>query len=262
MTSTLSTNAGLHMTSDHWYYFGEQGPLPSVTKILGIIDKPALATYKAKEAVRAVLMDPDAFIVSRDDPTWATGLEERLREALRAANKPRDTAAQLGSSVHLLADMATRGAETAATGFEVSEAQRPYLEAFQAFLGHYSASQVVSSEKAVISFGDQYAGTYDLLMQIDGELWLIDIKTSKGIYAETGLQLVAYGYAEHIVLPNDPTLYPMPKIAHYAVLHLRPDAIVGGWRLVEYAVGERDYVAFLAARELWGWQQEGRFKSL
>lgn len=258
MTSTLTTNAGLHMTSDHWYYFGEQGPLPSVTKILGIIDKPALVGWaKRTVAEFAVEKAPGLVVMIAEQGPQAT-----VKYLAALPDYQRDTAAQLGSSVHLLADMATRGAETAATGFEVSEAQRPYLEAFQAFLGHYSASQVVSSEKAVISFGDQYAGTYDLLMQIDGELWLIDIKTSKGIYAETGLQLVAYGYAEHIILPNDPTLYPMPKIAHYAVLHLRPDAIVGGWRLVEYAVGERDYVAFLAARELWGWQQEGRFKGL
>ena len=257
MTTTL--NAGLHMTPDHRYYFGEQGPFPSVTTILGVMDKPALVGWaKRTVAEFAVEKAPELVAMIADK-----GTQETVRYLAALPDYQRDAAATLGSSVHLLADMASRGAESDAVAFEVPEATQPYLAAFRGFLGHYSASSIVSSEKAVISFGDSYAGTYDLLMLIEGELWLVDIKTSKGIYAETGLQLIAYGYAEHIMLPNDPTLYAMPKVAHYGVLHLRPDKYPKeGWRLVEYVVGERDYVAFLAARELYGWKQEGRFSNL
>jgi hypothetical protein len=135
---------------------------------------------------------------------------------------------------------------------------RPYLEAFRSFLGRYSASAIVSSEKAVFGFG--YAGTYDLLMRIDGELWLIDIKTSKGYYPEYGLQLAAYSRARYIGLEGDPTQYPMPQVQRTGILHLRPDQYPDtGWRLVEYPVTDRDYVAFLGALELWQWKSERRF---
>lgn len=259
---TLTLNPGLHMTEDHRYYFGEQGPIPSVTTILGVLDKPALPTWAkntvAKFAVEKALSGELATMLAE------VGAEATAKYLASLPDYQRDAAATVGSGVHLLADMASRTAQDGSGGFEVPEEYRTYVAAFRDFLSHYSASgKIVSSEKAVISFGDQYAGTYDLLMQIDGELWLIDIKTSKGIYAETGLQLVAYGYAEHIVLPNDPTLYPMPKVAHYGVLHLRPDKYpIQGWRLVEYGVSERDYVAFLAARELYAWKQERRFSNL
>jgi len=144
----------------------------------------------------------------------------------------------------------------------VDESTQTYLDAFQGFLERYSASSIASSEKAVMSFTDGYAGTYDLLMTIDDQLWLIDIKTSKGVYPEYGLQLAAYGHAEHIVLPGDPTLYEMPKVDRYGVLHLRPDKYpVEGWRLIEFAVSDRDYIAFLAALELFQWRKEGRFSS-
>jgi hypothetical protein len=36
-----------------------------------------------------------------------------------------------------------------------------------------------------------YAGTFDLLLEIDGELTLVDIKTSRGLYSSTWMQLAA-----------------------------------------------------------------------
>ena len=258
LPGALANNVGLHMTPDHRYYFGAKGPLPSVTTILGVMDKPALIPW-AKRTVAEFAVesftngDLAAHVAVGDAGKWLASLPDYQRDA----------AASVGTSVHLLADMASRGDEKALEGFEIAAGTQTYLDAFRGFLTRYSASSIVSSEKAVISFTDGYAGTYDLLMVIEDKLWLIDIKTSKGTYPETALQLAAYGAAEHIALPGDPTLYDMPKVERYGVLHLRPDKYpVEGWRLIEYGVGERDYVAFLAARELWGWRQEGRFKSL
>ena len=93
-----------------------------------------------------------------------------------------------------------------------------------AFLDRYSRSAFVSTEKAVWSLNG-YGGTYDLLMMIDGELWLIDIKTGKGLYPEFALQLAAYRWADYIILPGDPTTYDMPNVDSTGVLHLRPELI-------------------------------------
>jgi len=41
-------------------------------------------------------------------------------------------------------------------------------------------------------FGTDYAGTVDLVIQADGEKWVIDFKTSKNIYDSHKMQIVAY----------------------------------------------------------------------
>jgi len=254
------SRVGVYMTADHRYYVNGDGPYPSVTTALDVLHKPALQYWYAQQTATAAVMHlPELIGKSVEDAV------ELIMQSPGAPTRQRDRAAKLGTSVHLLAELiALGGPEPAAKGFEISPEQLPYAEAFRGFLGRYSGSSIVSSEKAVFSRTDGYAGTYDLLMLIEGELWLIDIKTSKqGTYPEYGLQLAAYGHAEYIVLPNDPTLYPMPEVKRYGILHLRPDAYPGplseGWRLIEYPVMDRDYVAFLAALDIWQWKAEGRF---
>jgi len=261
-TETLALpSVGVHMTEKHAYYLNGDGPVPSVTTVLGIMDKPAVGVFKAKEAARVILRAtqkgwPDTF-----NPTSE---EEAIKWALSEADKVRDTAASLGSSVHLLAElegMPSGASETAYKGFKVSDDTIPYLEAYRGFLARYSASSIVSSEHAVWSL-QGYAGTYDLLMTIEDEIWLIDIKTSgKGPYPEWGLQLAGYRWADYIVLENDPVLYPMPQIQRAGVLHLRPDLYTDtGWRLIEYPITKAlDYRAFLSALELWRWRDSKRF---
>jgi hypothetical protein len=255
LSSPLKLPPGMFITQDHRYYFNGQGPYPSVTTVLGIMDKPAVMIWKARESVRAL------YRFVKADPTNDLGEEEEaIRWAVKEADKARDTAAKLGSSLHLLADMASRATEKAPERFEVSEEVQPYLAAFRGFLGRYSASSIVSSEKSVLS-ENGYAGTYDLIMRIDGELWLVDIKTSKGYYPEYGLQLAAYRWADSIILPNDPRPYPMPQIDRTGVLHLRPDQYPDtGWRLIEYPTDyTRDYMPFLGALELYQWKEAKRF---
>jgi hypothetical protein len=256
--STAESIAGLYMSEDHRYWINGNGPYPSVTTILDVLHKPALVAWMQKQAAFAAMLHlPDLI---------GKSVEEGVDLILSYPRATRDTAAKLGSSVHLLADMAPRASETDAKAFEVSPEAFPYLEAFRGFLAFLEAQggRIISSEKAVWNKTEGYAGTYDLIVSLWDELWLLDIKTGRGYYPDYGLQLAGYGHAEYIVLPNDPTLYPMPTIQHTAVLHLRPDQYTDGtaqdaWRLVEYPTTDRDYVAFLAALEMYQWKQEGRF---
>ena len=248
---------GLYMTEDHRYWVNGEGPYPSVTTILDVLHKPALIEWLQNQtAIPAMLHLPELI---------GKSVEEGV-EAIRAYPRSiRDNAAKLGTSVHLLADMVPRASESDAKAFEVSPEAFPYLEAFRGFLAFLEAQggRIISSEHAVWNKTEGYAGTYDLIVSLWDELWLLDVKTGRGYYPDYGLQLTAYKHAEYIVLPNDPTLYPMPQVQHTAVLHLRPDQYDGpmqqGWRLVEYPTTDRDYVAFLAALEMYQWKQEGRF---
>ena len=254
---TVPTIGG-YRNSDHQYWFNGEGPLPSVTTILEVISKPAVGVFKAKEAARAVfhaLATADAVadeVLPEIEDQWvAYGLKE--------SDKARDLAAELGSSVHLLADL-VGGSETASNGWQLSEQEKPYVEAYRDFLGRYGRSSIVSSEHMVWSL-DGYAGTYDQLMMIDGELWIIDIKTSAhGPYPEWGLQLAAYAWAHWIIVPGQHAPHSMPAVMRFGILHLRPDLYPDtGWRLIEYPCTSRDYGAFLSALDLWKWKKEGRF---
>jgi hypothetical protein len=164
-------------------------------------------------------------------------------------------------------------AERAQKGFQISEREMPYLDAWRGFLSFLEAQEgrIVSSEHMVWSLNG-YGGTYDLIVELQNktpedrhvrqnDLWLLDIKTSKGYYPEYGLQLAAYRWADSIILEGNPTPYPMPEIHRAGVLHLRPDQYPDtGWRLIEYPITyEKDYMTFLGALEIYRWRKEGRF---
>ena len=247
---------GGYRTDDHRYYFNGEGPLPSVTTILEVISKPAVGVFKAKEAARAVYRE--AVLGAFDEPLERDE-DATVAWALKESDKARDRAAELGSSVHLLADIVGTQ-ESDSKGFEISDSEIPYVRAYEDFLGRYGRSAIVSSEHMVWSL-DGYAGTYDQLMMIDGELWLLDIKTSAhGPYPEWGLQLAAYAWAHWIIVPGQHAPHQMPAVMRFGILHLRPDLYPDtGWRLIEYPCTSRDYGAFLSALDLWKWKKEGRF---
>jgi len=55
--------------------------------------------------------------------------------------------------------------------------------------------ELISAEEFVFSDEHKYAGTADLLVKLDGEIWLLDIKTSKHLHKSYNLQLSAYAKA-------------------------------------------------------------------
>jgi hypothetical protein len=252
---------GAYRTEDHKYYWNGRGPYPSVTTILDVMDKPALVSW-AKRTVAEIAVnrweEVGGYIqkVSADAAiNWLKGLPDYQRDA----------AGKLGSSIHLWADIASRGAEPDSETFQPSDEERPYLEAYRGFLTWLEQhGRIVSGEKMVWS-QDGYGGTYDLIVRFTCDchqgLWLVDLKTAKtGPYPEWALQLIAYGTADFIIIEDDPTPYPMPEIQRYGVLHLRPDLYEDtGWRLIEYPLIPSDRMAFLGALEIWRWKQEKRY---
>jgi len=55
--------------------------------------------------------------------------------------------------------------------------------------------KLISTEEFVFSDKFKYAGTADLLVEIDGEIWLLDLKTSNNLHRSYNLQLAAYAKA-------------------------------------------------------------------
>lgn len=287
-TATIPS-IGAYRTQDHRYYWNGKGPYPSVTTILQVLDKPAVVQWAKRtvaegavnrwEELGAMLNGSAQYTELVGEPNSKERKDQTVRWLASMPDYVKDEAGKLGTGIHLLADMQARGE----SGFQTSDQEAPYVVAFENFLRwlRSQGAEIVSSEKMVWSVNG-YAGTYDLIVRMplptapsinpsldtalnllelpQSELWLLDIKTSKGYYPEYALQLIAYGYADQIIVADNPDGYPMPHIHRYGVLHLRPELYPDtGYRLVEYPLVEKDYIAFLAALELYQWKQEGRY---
>lgn len=253
-------SVGMYRTPDHRYYFNGAGPFPGVTSILGIIDKPALVEWAKRETAECAIRNLDLL-----DGLRSTGGDRLAVEWLkRIPDYQRDEAANRGTRVHAAADAYVNGRE-----LDLPIEDMPFLDAYRLFLERHNVS-IVAAELAVIGqtpYG-YYGGTLDLIADVDtdGELegdapgrhrWLIDIKTSKGTYRETALQLAAYGMAGFAGFAGDVVPYELPAVERYGVLHIRPDIYPtsqdGGYRLIEYEVGPGTRAAFEAAYGLSQW---------
>lgn len=71
------------------------------------------------------------------------------------------------------------------------------VQLFEAFCRWLDKTQpeTVATELFVYSTRHGYAGSADYICEIDGELWIIDFKTSKSLHDSMGLQLAAYRQA-------------------------------------------------------------------
>jgi hypothetical protein len=244
------TLIGLHRSEDHQYTYGDGttvwGPYPGVTSAV------ELATPKQPLIIWARRLVADFAVehFTTFSDLIATGGVDQARPWL--ANEPerqRRKAADRGTDIHGVIAAIARGDAP-----ELTDENRPSAEAYVRFLEDYQP-KLVSVEHSVINRKYGYGGSYDLICRLDGALWLIDAKTSKGIYSGTALQLAAYGNAEFIAVEDDPKQWPMPPIQRYAVLHLSA-LYEKGYELIEYDVGRQEFVAFLAALKLLKWMRE------
>lgn len=58
-----------------------------------------------------------------------------------------------------------------------------------------SKAEPIATEEFLVSHEFEYAGTGDIVAKIDGEVWLLDIKTSNALHKSYELQLAAYAKA-------------------------------------------------------------------
>jgi hypothetical protein len=235
---------GLTRDDKHRYRWNDGPLVPGVTTVQGMKDKSGPLVGWAKREVAACAVRNLGMLntmVTTGGPasaeTWLAGLPDYQR----------DSSADLGSSVHQLAEQIALGQSPV-----INEAEAPFIEAFQRdFLERYRPD-FRAVEFMVYSERYQYGGTGDAVCVIDGVTWLIDYKTGKGIYPEAALQLAGLQWADWIGLPGDPKKYRIPKADRFGIVHVRPE----GARLIPFDVGAEDFDAFLACRRIYRWVQE------
>lgn len=111
----------------------------------------------------------------------------------------RDAGGSTGTEAHALVEALLKGRSPA-----VNSASEEAQNAYGAFYTWYKTTKptIINVEEVVYSEEFNYAGTYDGMMEIDGKVYLTDLKTTnssrtapQGVYAENFLQLGAYALA-------------------------------------------------------------------
>lgn len=212
--------------------------VPSVTNVIGMMDKPALPRWSAKMvAERAALMKHSLAKMEDGD----------IVDTLKAVPWQRSNrAADRGTSIHEYLEARLNDWEPE----PLSEDAEPYRAAADDFMLHADI-QVVETE--ITMFHPLYAGTADFVARIDGTLTLGDFKTSKAIYDEAALQLAAL-WGCYTDQHGDPVPWregdgEMPELR---VVRIGQD----GWEQKTVANPEASLSAFFGLLTAWQWKHD------
>ena len=196
-------------------YWVDGKPCPGVTTLLGKgLPKDALPYWSARTVAEYVA----------DNPAAVDALRDMGRESMVAALKgvpweKRDQAAARGTEVHALAELVVHGAEV-----DVPEHIAGHVDGYARLLDELQIVPVLT-ERSVANRTHWYAGRFDLIADLGGTRWMLDLKTSSNVYGDTALQVDAYRHAEAYVDDDDPdTEHPMPEgIERLGVIHVTED---------------------------------------
>lgn len=218
-------------------------PKPSITNIISVINEEFLPGYYAKlVATHAVEhLDQLVYSVKRFGPDVAIG-------QLKAVPNQGNDAAAIGDEVHAAVDKLHRGEVT--EEFETVTAQHMF-DSYRAFCRNYTDYyKVDTTEYTVWNYQYGYAGTGDLLCTINGETWVIDIKTGNRVYPKVGLQTAAISHGE-VIIDDNGTEIPMVTVHRHGVLHVRPRSTT----LYELKDSDVSWEAFKAAKTIFDWKR-------
>ena len=164
--------------------------LPSVTTVLGVVDKSGPLMGWVERVTLAGLED---LWARPDGITANNGLRDLLNQNGLRYTQLRDSAATRGQSVHdALQALATDGTPPALSAFP--DEDRGYVRALCKWWLEYSpVAKHVEIPLASVYHG--FAGKPDLVCDIQGVSHLVDLKTSKSIYETHHLQVAAYRLA-------------------------------------------------------------------
>ena len=243
--ATRAAKPRLAIARDRYHRYTHEGVVyRGTTSIIGVLDKSdALMPWAAKQTATAAV----GLVNELPAMLAAMGPDGVISALTKRSAWERDKAADIGSSIHEWADRIALGEATEAVPADIRERVEAY-----AYWWVASGWKRRLTEACVVSTSMGYGGTLDILaFDEHGRTVLGDVKSGRNVYAETKLQLAAYGMAELIAPPGSEVAYPMPKVDRYVVIHVT-DA---GVRPVEVDVTDEDRDAFRACIVLDRWRE-------
>lgn len=168
--------------------------IPSVTTVLSVINKPALISWASKMAVESIAGQLEPGVAYDEMQLQA------ILEAGRIAHQKKKTdAGNMGTFIHNWVEKHIAGENP---GMPVNEQMKKCVESFLEWENKYKVKFLVS-EQMIYSRKFKYTGKLDFICEIDGKLYLGDLKTSSGIYPEMYIQTAAYRYARTEEFPDE-----------------------------------------------------------
>lgn len=200
--------------------------VPGITTVIKVADGAGLIQWSVDQVA--------AYAVANIDSLYSRTMEQGfgflrfyhkrvpdLNDPLRGAHKGvLNDLAELGTNMHdwVEVDLMQNDLPPAINCAEMEE----MIAAWEAFKFEHDI-QAVATE--ITLWGDDYAGTFDLLAWIDGELWLIDVKTSRRIGPSHKMQLAALRKADrnYEFDGKNYKLVDLPQATRYGFIQIRPD---------------------------------------
>jgi PD-(D/E)XK nuclease superfamily len=259
---------------EHRPYARDRNAPPSVTQVVGTLDKPGLSWGAAKETAAYAVHHMAA---------WSDLPSDRAVSILyRHHRGVWDHRALVGSAIHEVNAQWCQGnsvrvldiiqgiRERSRLWQEMPEDQLysellPMADGLSRFWTE--AKPVPLSWEQVVRYraGNPdlaYIGTLDWRAEINGQPLILDLKTTGSVKHGQGkywdqwrLQLAAYRYATEAVLYREHTevgTFELPEVAGAAVVHLYKDGKV---EFNPVKAGPREHEVFLALRRVYGWRQ-------
>lgn len=167
--------------------------IPSPSSIIAKLDKSPQLVHWAVNCFeeKVVELMRDGVNFTKDD------VLNMVAEGKTAHNTKKESACSVGTVVHKYAEeySATASVEMPDDYAELDEAEQALadkgIEAFHQWLDQVEP-KFIKSEFSVFSLKQMFVGTSDELVEIDGKKYLLDYKTSKGVYSSHFYQASAY----------------------------------------------------------------------
>ena len=188
--------------------------VPSVTTVLGVLDKPALVWWGQEKGIEGLIALYREHGIPWGELQEVADVVGLLTKYKLTVNHVRDKAGDRGQAVHDALESWARHGHMPDPKIYPEE-QEGYVRGLVAFLKDLPTAEPVAAEVLVASPEHGYAGRYDLRVQtskphdvvvrqtatrkrtrelLPGTL-LVDLKTSKGVYPSHARQLEAYEQA-------------------------------------------------------------------
>lgn len=231
----------------------------SVTTALGVIEKGGLQQWAVDLTAAYAIANVDALMQRSEEQGFKYLRYYHNRLTGKKLDDPNGDIDLNSYHTGVLNDLADRGTwmhsyveDVLNDGFPEYPFREDLAEmviAFHEWFDNLEKVKVISIERTV--FGHNYAGTYDIILEINEVRYLIDVKTSKKVYDSHVAQLAALGAASttavevpagtegaklHTMTPSVGKLHngqteswwveePVPAFEKYAVLQIRPSDV-------------------------------------
>ena len=227
-------------------YKVEDEIVPSATKVLDVISKPALVPWALKVGVgwleRNIFHDEKSSSKKTNVYKSQMGMDSIIKGIKSAYRQKSHSALNIGTITH---DWVEDAINWKLNGGEIpklptQEEALNSIDAFKSWVGENNV-EWISSEEKLYNRKYKYAGTVDARANINGEYCIIDWKTSKAVYPAYHLPVAAYAKAAE-------DMYEDKVDATYI---LRCDKATGRFEAVRSTEIEENFRAFIAALTLY-----------